>query len=154
MLSRVEGTGTMRMNQIPYSRDRGSSTKKRSSPSSGKATGRVRVRLPPHLCARTRAPLSTAVQFSISGPQPIHLGCRFEGIKLGDSTLPQSPVEGGSWIATSVANGIMITAGAIREDLLRLAKQMPDFPLANASPEHVTPPACQPARQGGSVVDA
>jgi xanthine dehydrogenase YagR molybdenum-binding subunit len=26
-------------------------------------------------------------------------------IKLGDSSLPQSPVEGGSWIATSVANG-------------------------------------------------
>ena len=26
-------------------------------------------------------------------------------IKLGDSSLPQSPVEGGSWIATSVSNG-------------------------------------------------
>ena len=26
-------------------------------------------------------------------------------IKLGDSSLPQSPVEGGSWIAASVANG-------------------------------------------------
>ena len=32
-------------------------------------------------------------------------------IKLGDSSLPQSPVEGGSWIATSVANGIVTTAG-------------------------------------------
>src|SRR5215469_16317636 len=31
-------------------------------------------------------------------------------IKLGDSSLPQSPVEGGSWIATSVANGIATTA--------------------------------------------
>lgn len=60
------------------------------------------------------------------------------GIKLGDSSLPQSPVEGGSWIATSVANGIVTTAGAIREDLLRLAKQMPNSPLANASPEDVT----------------
>src|SRR5258705_337482 len=29
-------------------------------------------------------------------------------IKLGDSSLPQSPVEGGSWIATSVANGIRL----------------------------------------------
>ena len=28
-------------------------------------------------------------------------------IKLGDSSLPQSPVEGGSWIAASVANGIV-----------------------------------------------
>ena len=36
-------------------------------------------------------------------------------IKLGDSTLPQSPVEGGSWIAASVSNGIATTAGAVRE---------------------------------------
>ena len=33
-------------------------------------------------------------------------------IKLGDSSLPQSPVEGGSWIATSVANAIAATAEA------------------------------------------
>jgi xanthine dehydrogenase YagR molybdenum-binding subunit len=54
-------------------------------------------------------------------------------IKLGDSTLPQSPVEGGSWIATSVSNGIATTAGAIREELLRLARQMPNSPLANVA---------------------
>lgn len=52
-------------------------------------------------------------------------------IKLGDSTLPQSPVEGGSWIAASVANGIATTAGAVREQLLRLAKRMPNSPLAD-----------------------
>jgi len=33
-------------------------------------------------------------------------------MKLGDSTLPQSPVEGGSWIAASVANGIATTSDA------------------------------------------
>ena len=53
-------------------------------------------------------------------------------IKLGDSSLPQSPVEGGSWIAASVSNGIATTAGAIRDELLRLAKQMPNSPLADA----------------------
>src|SRR3954468_7800108 len=37
-------------------------------------------------------------------------------IKLGDSTLPQSPVEGGSWIAASVSNAIAGTAEAIRGD--------------------------------------
>ena len=58
-------------------------------------------------------------------------------VKLGDSSLPQSPVEGGSWIATSVANGIATTAGAIRDELLRLAKQMPGSPLANAAPDDV-----------------
>ena len=58
-------------------------------------------------------------------------------IKLGDSTLPQSPVEGGSWIAASVSNGIATTAGAVREVLLRLAKQMPNSPLVDATPEQV-----------------
>ena len=58
-------------------------------------------------------------------------------IKLGDSTLPQSPVEGGSWIAVSVSNGIATTARAIRDDLLRLAQQIPNSPLANLAPDQV-----------------
>src|SRR5207302_2747480 len=58
-------------------------------------------------------------------------------IKLGDSTLPQSPVEGGSWIAASVSNGIVTTADAVRGELLRLAKQMPNSPLADAAPDEV-----------------
>jgi xanthine dehydrogenase YagR molybdenum-binding subunit len=58
-------------------------------------------------------------------------------IKLGDSTLPQSPVEGGSWIAASVSNGIVTTAAVVREELLRLAKQMPNPPLADATPDEV-----------------
>jgi xanthine dehydrogenase YagR molybdenum-binding subunit len=59
-------------------------------------------------------------------------------IKIGDSSLPQSPVEGGSWIAASVANGIVTTAEAIRGELLRLAKRMPNSPLANASSDELT----------------
>ncbi len=58
-------------------------------------------------------------------------------VKIGDSTLPQSPVEGGSWIATSVANGIATTADAIRDELLRLAQKIPNSPLANAAPDDV-----------------
>ena len=58
-------------------------------------------------------------------------------IQLGDSTLPQSPVEGGSWIAASVSNGIVTTSEAIREELLRLAKQMPTSPLGEASSAEV-----------------
>jgi xanthine dehydrogenase YagR molybdenum-binding subunit len=58
-------------------------------------------------------------------------------IKLGDSTLPQSPVEGGSWIATSVSNGIAKTAEAIRNELLRLASLASDSPLAGAAPGDV-----------------
>ena len=58
-------------------------------------------------------------------------------VKLGDSTLPQSPVEGGSWIAASVSNGIARTADAVRDELLSLAKRMAGSPLANLSAEHV-----------------
>src|ERR1700759_2438543 len=58
-------------------------------------------------------------------------------INLGDSTLPQSPVEGGSWFAASVSNGIATTAAAIRDNLLRIAKTMPNTPLANVAPDEV-----------------
>jgi xanthine dehydrogenase YagR molybdenum-binding subunit len=58
-------------------------------------------------------------------------------VKLGDSSLPRSPVEGGSWIAASVSNGIATTAGAIRDELLRLAKQMPNSPLADVAADEV-----------------
>jgi xanthine dehydrogenase YagR molybdenum-binding subunit len=58
-------------------------------------------------------------------------------IKLGDSTLPQSPVEGGSWIAASVSNGIVTTADAVCQELLRLAKQIPNSPLAGATTDEV-----------------
>jgi xanthine dehydrogenase YagR molybdenum-binding subunit len=59
-------------------------------------------------------------------------------VKLGDSTLPQSPVEGGSWIASSVSNAIVATCDAVRTDLLRLARKMPNSPLTDAKPEDVT----------------
>ena len=58
-------------------------------------------------------------------------------IRLGDSTLPQSPVEGGSWIAASVSNGIVTTARAVRDELLSLAKRMPNSPLAGATSDEV-----------------
>jgi xanthine dehydrogenase YagR molybdenum-binding subunit len=58
-------------------------------------------------------------------------------IKLGDSTLPQSPVEGGSWMAASVSHAIVTTAAVVREELLSLAKKMPNSPLADAKPDDV-----------------
>jgi xanthine dehydrogenase YagR molybdenum-binding subunit len=59
-------------------------------------------------------------------------------VKLGDSTLPQSPVEGGSWIAASVCNAIATTAVEVHKELLRLAQAMPDSPLSGASLDDVT----------------
>ncbi len=53
-------------------------------------------------------------------------------VKLGDSSLPAAMVEGGSWTAASVSQAIANTAGEIRGELLRLAKTMPNSPLAAA----------------------
>ncbi len=80
-------------------------------------------------------------------------------IRLGDSTLPQSPVEGGSWIAASVSNGIVTTGDAIREQLLRMAQTMLGSPLADAQPGDVTLADGMilnrnGARRGVSIADA
>jgi xanthine dehydrogenase YagR molybdenum-binding subunit len=58
-------------------------------------------------------------------------------VKLGDSSLPQAPVEGGSWMAASVSSAIGATCDAIRRELWRLAKELPDSPLAAAGEEGV-----------------
>jgi xanthine dehydrogenase YagR molybdenum-binding subunit len=53
-------------------------------------------------------------------------------VKLADSTLPQAPVEGGSWTAASVSHAIAKTSEQIRKELWRAAKRMPNSPLARA----------------------
>jgi xanthine dehydrogenase YagR molybdenum-binding subunit len=58
-------------------------------------------------------------------------------IKLGDSTLPQSEVEGGSWMAASVSHAIKNAADAVRKELLALARKMPDSPLKGAKLDDV-----------------
>ncbi len=58
-------------------------------------------------------------------------------IKLGDSTLPQAPVEGGSWMAASASHAVVATAEDIRKELFTLAKKMKASPLGNAKFEDV-----------------
>ena len=58
-------------------------------------------------------------------------------VQLGDSSLPYSPLEGGSWTAASVANAIAMTAQAVGKELLRLAKKIPHSPLKGAKPDEV-----------------
>jgi xanthine dehydrogenase YagR molybdenum-binding subunit len=59
-------------------------------------------------------------------------------IKLGDSTLPQAPVEGGSWMASSVAHAIAEAADALRDKLLELSNKMPQTQLAGLKAEDVS----------------
>jgi len=67
------------------------------------------------------------------------LGLPLEGVtvKLGDSTLPRSPVEGGSWMATSVSAAIGTTCEALRGELLDIVRMMPDSPLADATADEL-----------------
>jgi xanthine dehydrogenase YagR molybdenum-binding subunit len=58
-------------------------------------------------------------------------------VRLGDSTLPQAPVAGGSWTASSVANALAVTCEDVRAELLRLAQTAPGSPLADAGPPDV-----------------
>jgi xanthine dehydrogenase YagR molybdenum-binding subunit len=53
-------------------------------------------------------------------------------VKLGDSSLPAAMVEGGSWTAASVSQAIANAADDIRDELVRLAKTMPNSPLTAA----------------------
>jgi xanthine dehydrogenase YagR molybdenum-binding subunit len=53
------------------------------------------------------------------------------GVKLGDSSLPQAPVEGGSWMAASSAHAVLGAAEEIRQELAHLAKAVPGSPLAD-----------------------
>ncbi|HEX8809953.1 MAG TPA: molybdopterin cofactor-binding domain-containing protein, partial [Xanthobacteraceae bacterium] len=58
-------------------------------------------------------------------------------VKLGDSSLPYSQVEGGSWMAASVAHAIAAAADKVRLELLGLAQKMPGSPLAGLQPDDV-----------------
>jgi xanthine dehydrogenase YagR molybdenum-binding subunit len=68
------------------------------------------------------------------------LGLPIENIsvKLADSTLPQAPVEGGSWMAASSAHAVMGATEDIRTELAALAQSMPGSPLAGLDAANVT----------------
>jgi xanthine dehydrogenase YagR molybdenum-binding subunit len=53
-------------------------------------------------------------------------------VKLGDSALPDAPVEGGSFTTSSVGCAIYAACRAVQEELLVLAHKMESSPLAGA----------------------
>jgi len=56
---------------------------------------------------------------------------------LGDTTLPQSPIQGGSWTAASVGSAVQDTCQALGKKVLQLAQQLENPPLAGLSYEDV-----------------
>jgi xanthine dehydrogenase YagR molybdenum-binding subunit len=80
-------------------------------------------------------------------------------VRLGDSSLPDAPVEGGSFTTSSVGSAIHGACRAVRNELLRLAQRMPSSPLAGARIDDVVfaDGKIRHKQQGGrevSVVDA
>jgi xanthine dehydrogenase YagR molybdenum-binding subunit len=67
------------------------------------------------------------------------LGLPIENVtfKLGDSTLPEAPVEGGSFTAATVGTAVKEVCDKIREKLVTVARAMPKSPLLNAKLEEI-----------------
>ena len=58
--------------------------------------------------------------------------------RVGDTSLPMAPPEGGSWGAASAGNAVRVACTALKEELLKAARGIDDSPLANAGLDHVT----------------
>jgi xanthine dehydrogenase YagR molybdenum-binding subunit len=79
--------------------------------------------------------------------------------KLGDSSMPNAPVEGGSATVASVGTAVLSVCQKIRKRLFKLAAAVPGSPFAGAKPDDVS--FCngrmfltRDSSQGMSVVEA
>ena len=52
--------------------------------------------------------------------------------KLGDSDLPTSPIEGGSWTAASTSSAVMAACENLKKELLHFAHHVPGHPIGRA----------------------
>jgi xanthine dehydrogenase YagR molybdenum-binding subunit len=68
------------------------------------------------------------------------LGLRVEDVtfKLGDSSLPMAPIEGGSWTVASVGSAVKQACEKVREQLFKFARKVDGSPLAKARLEDVS----------------
>jgi xanthine dehydrogenase YagR molybdenum-binding subunit len=68
------------------------------------------------------------------------LGLRVEDVtfKLGDSSLPMAPLQGGSWTASSVGSAVKEVCEKLREQLFTFARKMKGSPLAKTGLEDVS----------------
>jgi xanthine dehydrogenase YagR molybdenum-binding subunit len=59
-------------------------------------------------------------------------------VKLGDSSLPDAPVEGGSFTTSSVGSAIHAACRAVQQDLVRLSQTIAGSPLGGSSLDDVS----------------
>ena len=58
-------------------------------------------------------------------------------IRIGDSSLPQCPVEGGSWTAASAGSAVMQACEGVRQQILKRAQRIKNSPLKGAEPADI-----------------
>ena len=79
------------------------------------------------------ATIMTQIAADASGVSAANI--RFE---LGDSSLPEAPLQAGSHTATSVGSAVHEVCAALKKQLLDLAAKAPGSPLGKARPEELT----------------
>ena len=117
----------------------------------GMATGIWEAMMMPHtaraiLTADGRLEVATATADIGTGTYTIltqiaadTLGLPMERVTthLGDSALPEAPVEGGSWTAASAGSAVLLACRKVRERVFACARGVEGSPLANADIQQV-----------------
>jgi xanthine dehydrogenase YagR molybdenum-binding subunit len=71
------------------------------------------------------------------GAEALGLPLRDVTPRIGESTLPASPVEGGSWTAASNGSAVMAACEALKATLFKHAQKMTNSPLADLALDQV-----------------
>jgi xanthine dehydrogenase YagR molybdenum-binding subunit len=58
-------------------------------------------------------------------------------VRIGDSSLPQCPVEGGSWTAASAGSAVMQACEGVCQQVIKLAQRIKNSPLEDAEPADI-----------------
>ena len=79
----------------------------------------------------------TYTAMSIIAAETLGLPIEAVTFKLGDTTLPEAPLEGGSWTVSSVGTAVQEACAAVGKKLFKLAKKLKGSPLKKADFEDI-----------------
>ncbi|TCR65705.1 xanthine dehydrogenase family protein molybdopterin-binding subunit [Bosea sp. BK604] len=88
-------------------------------------------------CAASDIGTGTYTILSQIGADALGLELDAVTVKLGDSSLPMAPIQGGSWTAASSGSAVTLTCRSLCETLLKHAKAVEGSPLTEAAIEDV-----------------
>jgi xanthine dehydrogenase YagR molybdenum-binding subunit len=88
-------------------------------------------------CATSDIGTGTYTILAQIGADELGLAMADVTVKLGDTSLPAAPVQGGSWTAASAGSAVMAACETLRKKLLAAAAGIPDSPLAKAKLDQI-----------------